>query len=88
MNRSLKENLDNITRLLFELRTKADLDVYLGLLALENGRSERIGDVFRRALDIWGRPEKGAHEATLDFRNRQLALYYLHCLEDSKWAQH
>ena len=88
LNRSLKENFDNITRLLFELRTKADLDVYLGLLALENGRSERIADVFRRALDIWGRPGKGAHEAILDFRNRQLALYYLQCLEDSKWQPH
>ena len=58
LNRSLKENLDNITRLLFELRTKADLDVYLGLLALENGRSERIGDVFRRAWTSGAGPER------------------------------
>lgn len=60
LNRSLKENLDNITRLLFELRTKADLDVYLGLLALENGRSERIGDVFRWCAGHLGPARKGS----------------------------
>jgi hypothetical protein len=80
--------LQDIITMLDEVRTEADLDVLRMLLLLENGRTERVEEVLRQSLNLWGSIENGARNGGLDFTTRRVAQHYLQQIEASKKPDH
>lgn len=63
------------------LRQQADYSVLNGLLALEEGETEKAELAFRNALALWKDQITAASGGGLDFNGRIVAQTYLHWLE-------
>jgi tetratricopeptide (TPR) repeat protein len=63
------------------LRREADVIVFRGLLALEEGEVDEARDAFREALRLWGDENAAATGSGLDFNGRSLAQGYLELLK-------
>jgi tetratricopeptide (TPR) repeat protein len=66
--------LDRVNDLAQRMRQEADINVVLGVLALEQGRTEEAAASFRRALSIWNEADRGG---AIDFDARVIAQGWL-----------